>query len=51
MNKIKIGSCFTGIGAWEKGFEYLGIDYIKLVPYLIKSIQELNDKIAELSNK
>lgn len=31
--------------------EYLGIDYIKLVPYLIKSIQELNDKIAELSNK
>ena len=27
MNKLKIGSCFTGIGAWEKAFEYLGIDY------------------------
>lgn len=24
---IKIGSCFTGIGAWEKGFEYLQIPY------------------------
>lgn len=27
MDKLKIGSCFTGIGAWEKGFEYLGIEY------------------------
>ena len=27
MNKLKVGSCFTGIGAWEKAFEYLGIDY------------------------
>ena len=27
MDKLKVGSCFTGIGAWEKGFEYLGIDY------------------------
>lgn len=24
---LKIGSCFTGIGAWEKGFEYLNIPY------------------------
>ena len=31
--------------------EYLGIDYIKLVPYLIQSIKELSNKINELEDK
>ena len=31
--------------------EYLGIDYIKLVPYLIQSIKELSNKINELEAK
>lgn len=31
--------------------EYLGIDYIKLVPYLIQSIKELSSKVIELESK
>ena len=31
--------------------EYLGIDYIKLVPYLIQSIKELSAKVIELESK
>lgn len=31
--------------------EYLGIDYIKLVPYLIQSIKELSNKVIELEEK
>ena len=39
---IRIGSCFTGIGAWEKGFEYMGIEtelkfYCENDKYAIKS--------------
>ena len=32
----------------EKADDYLHIDYVAIVPYLIKSIQELNQKIEEM---
>lgn len=32
----------------EKSDDYLHIDYVAIVPYLIKSIQELNQKIEEM---
>ena len=46
MDKLKIGSCFTGIGAWEKGFEYLGIDcdlkfFCEFDKYPVKSYIEM----------
>lgn len=31
--------------------QYLGVDYIKLIPYLINSIQELTTEINKLKNK
>lgn len=31
--------------------EYLGVDYIKLIPYLISSVKQLKNEIAELKNE